>query len=110
MTDETEKKANALSVLEEARKAYKESSDAYDKAADDYWDQLSYDDKLMAFYSVVKRIHKAEVEDRGSYRWAIYDVFGFGFDSYSIAYDAGYMDIHNYIYGGIEAEKGEKKE
>ena len=102
---EEEKNPKLVDALKEVRKAYKEMSDAYDKEANDFWEQLPYDDKLKAFYAVVQRIHKAEVKDRGSYRYAIYDVFNFNFDSYSIAFDAGYMDIHNYIFDGIEAEK-----
>ena len=75
----------------------KEASDEFAKGADAFWDGLSYEDKLKAFYSVCKRIHKGDVVDRGSYRYVLYDVFGFDFDAYTIGMDCGYLDIHNYI-------------
>lgn len=75
----------------------KEAADERHKDCDVFWDGLSYEDKLKAFYSVCKRIHKGDVVDRGSYRYVLYDIFGFGFDAYSVGMDCGYMDIHNYI-------------
>lgn len=75
-----------------------ESKQAFVNQADSYWDELSYDDKLKAFYSVCKRIHKGDLIDRGSYRYVLYHVFGFSFDAYSIGMDCGYLDIHNSIY------------
>jgi len=75
----------------------KESSEQYEKEANDFWEGLSYDDKLKAFYSVCKRIHKGDVVDRGSYRYVLYNTFGFDFDAYMIGMECGYLDIHNYI-------------
>jgi hypothetical protein len=46
-------------------------------------------------------MHKAEVLERGSYRYAIYDVFG-------LDYGDGlthYMQLHNLIGQGIESER-----
>lgn len=74
-----------------------EACDERRKDCDVFWDGLSYEDKLKAFYSVCKRIHKGDVVDRGSYRYVLYDVFGFGFDAYALGMDAGYFDIHNCI-------------
>lgn len=75
----------------------RESCDNFAKEANTFWDGLSYEDKLKAFYSVCKRIHKGDVIDRGSYRYVLYDTFGFDFDAYTIGMDCGYLDIHNYI-------------
>ena len=75
----------------------KEAADERHKDCDVFWDGLSYEDKLKAFYSVCKRIHKGDVVDRGSYRYVLYDTFGFDFDAYMIGMDCGYLDIHNYI-------------
>lgn len=75
----------------------KEATEEYAKEADAFWDGLSYEDKLKAFYSVCKRIHKGDVVDRGSYRYVLYNTFGFDFDAYMIGMDCGYLDIHNYI-------------
>jgi alanyl-tRNA synthetase len=62
-----------------------------------YWNSLSKDDQLKAFCAVVRRICKAEMVDKGSYRYALYQVFGFGPESYIQAQDAGYLALHNAI-------------
>jgi len=69
----------------------------YEKDCDEYWDNLSYDDKLKAFYSVVKRIVKGDVEENLTYRGVLYEVFGFGIDAYVIGMEAGYLSLHNSI-------------
>jgi hypothetical protein len=81
----------------QSTEAYLELKKAREKDYDEYWDSLSYEDQLKAFYSVVKRIHKAEIEDKGTYRWALYDVFEFGPEAYVIGMECGYMNIHNAI-------------
>lgn len=91
--------------MEEYRQAMKESEEQYKKDAESFWNNLSYDDKLKAFYYVCSKIHKADVEDRGSYRYCLYDIFGFNMDSYVVGMDARYMDLHNYIFEGIEFSK-----
>lgn len=85
------------SALAKMAQLQKEASESYEESCDEYWEGLSYEDQLKAFYSVVKRIHKGEIEDRGSYRWVLYDVFGFGPEAYSIGMDCGYMSLHNSI-------------
>lgn len=74
------------------------AKDQYDSDAESFWENLSYDDKLKAFYAVTKRIHKGDVQDKGSYRYVLYDVFDFDMDSYGVGMDSGYLDIHNSIY------------
>ena len=69
----------------------------YEKECDEYWDNLSYDDKLKAFYSVVKRIVEGEIIEGRSYRGVLYDKFQFDMDSYGIGMDCGYMTLHNSI-------------
>jgi hypothetical protein len=83
-------------------------SSRYEKECDTWWNNLSLDDKMKAFYSVCRRIYKGDVEDRRSYRGVIYDVFNLGSDAYVIGMDCGYMDLHNLIWAGIEADKKEK--
>jgi predicted patatin/cPLA2 family phospholipase len=94
-----------LDSLDDLREHLQQEYEAYEKTCQEFWDKLSYDDKLKAFYSVVKRIHQAELVDRGSYRWALYDVFKFDMDSYGIGMDCGYMELHNSIYTLDEIEK-----
>ena len=72
------------------------------KAEDDaWWDSLTIDNKSQAFRQITKLMYKAEVLDKGSYRYAIYDVFG-------LDYGDGlthYMQLHNLIGQGIESEQ-----
>lgn len=74
-----------------------EAQDKFDKEAEEAWDSLDYDWKLRVFYAVCKRIHKGDVVDKGTYRYVLYDVFGFDVDAYSVGMQAGYMAIHNAI-------------
>jgi hypothetical protein len=82
-----------------------EAAAKYVVDCDEYWDALPYDDKLMAFSSVVKRIVKGDIKDRGSYRYVLYDVFGFDMDSYIVGMDCGYMNLHNSIVDIDELEE-----
>ena len=81
--------------LSDISNSFKEASDQYDQKAEEYWKSLSYEDQLQAFYIVTKRIHKGDIVEKGSYRYVLYDTFGFDFDSYIIGMDSGYLDIHN---------------
>ena len=67
---------------------------------DKFWNGLSKDDQLKAFCSVMRRLYKAEIEQRGSYRYTLYDVFGFGSESYAQAQVSGFLAIHNAIRDG----------
>jgi hypothetical protein len=83
--------------LQEMRRVYKEAKDAYDAETEEWWNALSYEDRMKAFYIVTKRIHRGDIVDQGSYRYVLYDVFGFDMDAYLVGMDSGYMDIHNAI-------------
>jgi hypothetical protein len=72
----------------------------YETANNEWWNSLSEAERESAFYAVVKRIHKAELIDKGSYRWALYDVFGFDPSMYARGMDCGFMDLHNAIIDG----------
>jgi hypothetical protein len=65
-----------------------------------FWNSLNKDDQLKAFCSVMRLLHKAELEEHGSYRYTLYDVFGFGPESYAQAQLSGFMAIHNAIWDG----------
>ena len=65
-----------------------------------FWNGLSKDDQLKAFCSVMRLLYKAELEEHGSYRYTLYDVFGFGPESYAQAQMSGFMAIHNAIWDG----------
>lgn len=42
-------------------------------------------------------VHPKTLEDRGTYRYALFDVFGFGGSMYYRGMDCGYMALHNAI-------------
>ena len=65
-----------------------------------FWNSLSKDDQLKAFCSVMRRLYRAELEEHGSYRYTLYDVFGFGPESYVQAQLSGFLAIHNAIWDG----------
>lgn len=66
-----------------------------------WWDSLNGEERARALRQVAKLMHKAEIKDRGSYRHAMYDVFGVDYCD-GLAH---YMDLHNAIYRGLEADK-----
>ena len=87
--------------LKALRKAWREAEKLQNAEDDAWWDSLDYDGKSQAFRQITKLMHKAEVLERGSYRYAIYDVFG-------LDYGDGlthYMQLHNLIGQGIDAEQ-----
>jgi hypothetical protein len=97
MSDEREKALQALSDLgqemEKSRKQYEEENDAW-------WEGLTETEREDAFFAVVKRIHRADLQDGGTYRYALYNVFGFDPGMYMKGMDCGYMAIHNAIGDG----------
>ena len=96
--NESNKKKDLIKSLDEIREVFIESMTNYKNESEAFWDSLSKDEQLKVFCAVVRRIHKGEIEERGSYRYVLYDVFGFGSDAYMVAQDAGYLNIHNAIF------------
>lgn len=75
--------------------------ETFEQEEEQYWNQLTKDEQLLAFCAVVRRICKGDLVERGTYRHVLYDTFGFGPDSYMRAQLAGYLELHNvlYLYG-----------
>jgi hypothetical protein len=94
----TEDRKQALAELAELSQLFEEIERDYDNDADSWWDKLSEDERQLAFYSVVKRLVKGELRDRGTYRYVLYDVFGFDASAYMMGMNCGYMELHNSIY------------
>ena len=92
-----EKSNNLMEILGAASEVYQAAAKQYEDDTNVWWEQLSYEDKLRAFYSVVKRIYEGDLKEQGSYRYVLYDVFGFGPDSYGIGMECGYLELHNAI-------------
>jgi len=97
--DKKEELFEGLQELREAQLASREHNEIMNEA---WWNGLSEEEREDAFYAVCKRIHKAEVVDRGTYRYALYDVFGFDPGMYGRGMDCGYMKIHNMIFDSFE--------
>jgi hypothetical protein len=106
MSNEQEKKAkrrkDLLGGLSKLSQEMEKSRLKYEAENNAWWDGLTEEEREDAFYAVCKRIHKAELEQRGSYRYALYDVFGFDMGMYGRGMDCGYMAIHNAIFDGEE--------
>lgn len=95
---------DALKTLDELSKQFNEAMAEVEKESEDFWNSLSKEDQLKAFCAISRRIYKGEIEDRGTYRYVLYDVFGFSPDAYAAAQMAGYLEIHNSIYDGVNNE------
>jgi len=100
MADEHKKRSEALDKLAELSQEMEKSRKIYEHDNDTWWDGLTEEEREDAFYAVVKRICKAELQDRGTYRYALYDVFGFDPGMYMKGMNCGYMAIHNAIGDG----------
>jgi hypothetical protein len=97
MTDKEKKKA-ALQALSDIGEKMNEAAAEYEKKNDEWWNSLSIEEQEDAFYAVVKRIYQGEIIERGSYRYVLYDVFGFGPEAYMLGMECGYLELHNAIY------------
>ena len=95
-------KKELLEGLDVLREAQKKAHEEYEAKNEEWWNGLTEEEREDAFYAVIKRMYKAEVEDRGSYRYALYDVFGFDPSMYGRGMDCGYMNLHNMIMDSFE--------
>ena len=88
-----------LTVLAEQQEA---SEQRYDTETDEWWNELSQEDQMRAFYSVVKRLVEGELVERGSYRYVLYQTFKFPAEAYGIGVQCGYLTLHNSIDREVE--------
>jgi hypothetical protein len=93
-------KPDLLDKLEEASKVFNQAMKELEDKSEEYYNSLTKEQQLDAFCAISRRIYRGEIEDRGSYRYVLYDVFGFGTEAYAQAQCAGYLAIHNSIYAG----------
>lgn len=105
MADEHEKREKALDALAEIGQEMEKHREQYEADNDAWWNGLSEQEREDAFYAVCKRIWKADGIDNGSYRYGLYDVFGFDPGMYMKGMDCGYMAIHNAIFDGEELQR-----
>lgn len=91
---DTEKFLDSLAAMGESMA---KASKQYEIENDEWWGGLSEQEREDAFYAVVKRIYKGDIVDQGSYRYVLYEVFGFDASMYIRGMDCGYMSLHNAI-------------
>ena len=91
--------------LENIRIAFEESQKQYEEENDAWWNGLDEKQREDAFYAVCKRIHRGDVELNGTYRYVLYDVFGFDPGMYMQGMNCGYFDIHNALFDADELQK-----
>lgn len=97
MISETNVSKSLSEILSEVAEITKEIAAEYEKSSDEFWNSLSKEDQMKAFYSVVSRIYKGDVQESRSFRGVLYDVFEFGPEAYTIGMESGYMTIHNML-------------
>lgn len=87
-----------LQELREAWQSFERTEQAQDQA---WWDGLNGEERARALRQVAKLMHQAEIKDRGSYRHAMYEVFGVDYCD-GLAH---YMGLHNMLHKGMEANQ-----
>jgi hypothetical protein len=100
MAENAKKREEALDTLAELSQELEKSRKIYEHDNDTWWNGLTEQEREDAFYAVCKRIWKADGVDNGTYRYGLYDVFGFDPGMYMRGMDCGYMAIHNAIGDG----------
>jgi hypothetical protein len=87
-----------LAALREAWSAEEARQETEDQA---WWDSLTMEARAQAFRQVCKLLYKADVEHKGSYRYAVYDIF-------NVDYIDGmnhYMALHNLINKALSSSQ-----
>ena len=74
--------------------------DDYEAENDAWWNALTEQEREDAFYAVCKRLYQGELKERGSYRYVLYNVFGFDSGMYLLGMNCGFMALHNAIFDG----------
>ena len=101
MDEKTEK---AMQELSEISDRFQAAMKAEEEHQEQYWNSLTKEQQLMAFCAISRRIYDGEIKQGGTYRYVLYNVFGFGSEAYVPAQCAGYMEIHNAIFTGKDEE------
>lgn len=96
-------------AFEELGKAYREAMEEFQKEAEKFWSSLSYEKKLYAV-AYVSRVLCEHAREGGTYRYLIYERFGFDLDSYAILQWSGLLEIHNLISGGLKFHSKRKSD
>lgn len=92
-------------INEEAQNEFVRVFKEIELEQEQHWNSLSKEDQLKCFCAVVRRIYEGDIEKQGSYRYVLYDIFGFGPEAYAQAQMAGYLAIHNAIFTQSQEER-----
>lgn len=74
----------------------------YENECNSFWDNLSSEEKLKAFCMIIKKLSESELLENRSYRGILYDKFNFDINSYILAQNFGFLELHNSIYTNSE--------
>lgn len=102
MTSESEHSSKLFETLAELDKFQEEAEMEWNTSVNKFWNSLTKAEQLKAFHAVVSRIYEGEIKQKGTYRYILYEVFGFGPEAYGIGMDCGFMYLHNAINDGEE--------
>jgi len=94
--------------FDEASRIFNQAMTEIEKDSESYWNSLTKDEQLKVFCAVSRRIYEGEIVEQGSYRYVLYETFGFGPEAYAQAQMSGYLDIHNAIFTTVN-DKNESK-
>ena len=72
----------ALEELSEMGQRFQAVVDEMQKEQEEYWNSLTKEQQLMAFCAISRRIVDGEIKQKGTYRYVLYNVFGFGPEAY----------------------------
>ena len=96
------KREKALQELSDIGQEMEKARKVYEHDNDTWWNNLTETEREDAFYAVCKRLYQGEIKNRASYRYVLYNVFGFDPGMYARGMDCGYMALHNAIFDGEE--------
>jgi len=95
------KKWLASPELDALRKAWSESETLLHAEDQAWWDSLTMEERARAFRKVIGLMYEAEVEKRGSYRFAMYEIFNVDYIDGIIC---NYMELHNLINKALDEQ------
>jgi hypothetical protein len=83
------------------REAWSEEEARQEIEDEAWWDSLTMEARAQAFRQVCKLFYKADVEHKGSYRYAVYDIFNVDY----IDGMSHYMTLHNLINKALSSSQ-----
>jgi hypothetical protein len=91
-------KKNLWEALQELSDIQEDIETQFDEDANAFWNALSKEEQMLAFYVVVRNLADAELKDDfETYRTILYQRFEFPSESYMIGMMSRFMELHNSI-------------